>query len=97
MLGKTPYEFSLKWDTVQQTLDKIRQFADEVEQNRQEAGEWDFSTHKGEVPGVKSDFEGLMIAISDGAKYHQLRQAILAKGGRASVACDWHGAVRSES
>ncbi len=79
ILGKGRYEISLKWETVEKTLDKIREFANEVEAHYTEIGKWDFETHK-DVGGIEIGFDSLMIAMKDAAKYDRLKLAVRLKG-----------------
>jgi hypothetical protein len=44
LLGKDNYEFSLKWATVEETLNKIKRFADEVEQHN--LGKWNLAVQR---------------------------------------------------
>ena len=89
LLGKSECQILLKWDTVEQTLAKIREFADQVEEHNLRAGQWDFSTYKDAVDGVDVAFSAVMIALEDAAKYDRLQLAIKLKGGKATVSCDW--------
>ena len=53
LLGKEPFKISLRWETVEQTLEKIKQFADEVEAHYLPT--WDITTFNARLES-SSDF-----------------------------------------
>jgi hypothetical protein len=85
LLGKGKYELSLKWATVEQTLNKIKQFADEVEQHN--LAKWDLTSYKERVDAVDFGFQQIMLALKNAAKYDQLKLAVSGKVER--VYRDW--------
>ncbi len=89
LLGKERCEISLKWDTVEQTLNKIKKFADQVEQHNSRSGKWNFSTYKEDAGAMETAFRAVTIALEDAAEHDLLKRDIMLKGGRATVTLDW--------
>jgi hypothetical protein len=88
MQGKE-YEIDLKWDTVEETLTTIKQFANEVEEHFSQRNNWDFATYKEEVAGLEASFGDVISSMDDAANYHKVRREIMLKGGKATVSCSW--------
>lgn len=89
LLGKPEFEISLKWDTVEQTLIKIKEFADQVEQHNIRKGSLDFSTYKDEVGGPDIGFMTVTWALEEAEKHDKLKLAVRLKGGKATVSCSY--------
>jgi len=85
LFGKEQYQISLRWETIDQTLEKIKQFADEVEAHH--AATWEMSTFKQDV-GVETGFRSLMIGLDNGEKYDKLKLSVALKG-KPKVYVDW--------
>jgi hypothetical protein len=83
VLGKQGYQISLKWATVEETLSKIKEFANEVEGHNLGSGKWHSATLKDEVIGLEPAFMDVKLALEAAAKFDRLRRAILIKGGKA--------------
>ncbi len=77
ILGKGPIQISLKWETVEETFRKIKEFCNAVEQHH--AGGWDFSTYKDEVSGADIGLEVVLNLMEDGKKYDELRRQIIVR------------------
>jgi hypothetical protein len=86
LLGKQEYVISLKWETVESTFEKIKQFCDEVEAHY--ASQWKLSTWKQEVGGVEDCFERIVIGLGLGDKYDSLMRVVMCKG-ICKVSWDW--------
>ena len=78
LLGKPPYHISVKWETMEETLEKIKQFCDLVE--RHHAGSWDLTSYKDEVRAVDVAFQKVMWGLKEGAKYEMLKQEVGLRG-----------------
>jgi hypothetical protein len=85
LLGKTPSELSLKWETVKETLSKINQFCAEIEHHYLKT--WNYQAYKEEVEGITDAFMSALYAIKDGEKYDLLRRKIMPRG-QATVEWD---------
>jgi hypothetical protein len=86
LLGKDQYQISLKWETIEQTLEKIKEFCDEVEVHH--SGSWAMSTYKVEVPDVEVGIQAIRVAIERADKYETLQRKVALKG-KATVFFDW--------
>jgi hypothetical protein len=89
LLGKERYEISLKWDTVEQTLNKIKEFADQVERHNSRSGQWNLSTYKEDTGDMERAFRPVTIALENAAEYDLLKRDVMLKGGKATVTLDW--------
>jgi hypothetical protein len=58
--GKDGYEISLEWKTVEEALDKIMLFAEQVEAYHREKGTWNVSIGKDGMLDVEFDFADLV-------------------------------------
>ena len=83
LLGKPNYTVSLQWQTVEETLNKLKQFADEVETHL--SRHLKISTVKDEIAGIDTAFAGVMIALEYATKFRELQRILIDKGGRAMV------------
>ncbi len=86
LLGKQEYVISLRWETVERTFEKIKQFFDEVEEHY--VGHWNLTTWKQEVSGVEDCFERVIIGLGLGDKYERLMRVVMCKG-TCKVSWDW--------
>ncbi len=89
-LGKPEYAISLQWQTVEDTLSKLRQFADQVEAHH--SRHWNMLTVKEDVGGIDIAFTAVMVALEYAEKFRDLQRILIDKGGRASV----HGDVAND-
>ncbi len=85
VLGKPEYKISLSLATVEQTLNLIKQFADEAEQHN--LPHWE-SSCKENIGFVEASFSSIACAIEAAAKYESLKHEIALKG-RAMVEWNW--------
>jgi hypothetical protein len=86
LLGKEEYVISLRWETVERTFEKIKQFFDEVEEHYAE--DWNLSTWKQEVSGVEDCFARVITGLGLGDKYESLMRVVMRKGA-CKVSWDW--------
>jgi len=86
LLGKQEYVISLRWETVERTFEKIKQFFNEVEEHY--VGDWNLSSWKQEVNGVEDCFERVVIGLGLGDKYERLMRVVMTKG-TCKVSWDW--------
>jgi hypothetical protein len=89
VLGKPKYEISLKWDTVEKTLERIKVFAGQVEEHYRQTGHLTCSTYKDEIGDMETAFRAVTIAMEDAEKYDKLKREIASKG-KATVILDWN-------
>lgn len=85
-LGKDEYQISLKWETVEETLSKLKLFATQVEMHYLD--DWDFSTAKDEVIGVDDDFNHVISSLREAEDYDNLKFEI-SKRGSPRISWDW--------
>jgi hypothetical protein len=88
LLGKDTYQISLKWATVEQTMNKIKQFADHVEQHNSSSGKSSWSTYKEDTGEMQRAFRAVTRALEDAAEYDLLKRQLIQKGGKATITLD---------
>jgi hypothetical protein len=86
VLGKEEYKINLKWETVAETLEKLKLFASQVEDHYSES--WEFSTYKEEVNGIDADFNEVIHSLKEAADYDKLKLEVT-KRGRPRIMWDW--------
>ena len=85
LLGKPQYQISLKWDTVDHTLHKIKEFCDQVE--RHNTSSWDMVSYKDEVAAVDFAFQKIMWSLTEAAKHNKLKHDIGIRGKKVYWDC----------
>ena len=85
VLGKDAYKITLEWDTVEETLMKMKLFADQVEVYHREKGTWNVSTFKDGIPDVEFVFGDLSKDLEAAQKYAELVRAIQMSEGSVKV------------
>jgi hypothetical protein len=88
VLGKPEYHIDLKWDTIEATLNKIKEFAHHVEEHHGRLGQWNFWTDKGSVGSVEVALTQVTLEVEDAAKYEKLKREIGL--GKKLVKWDWN-------
>jgi len=86
ILGKDPYKISMKWDTVEATIDKIREFCAAVE--RHNAKDWQSSSYLQSTGDGADALKYILRSMEDAKKYHKLKLEI-AKKGKPRVWYNW--------
>ncbi len=89
ILGKDEIEISLPWSTVEQTINKIKEFANRVERFNNESKLWNVSTYKDKIGDLDASFRRVVIALENSKKYDKMTQQIALRGGKATVSFDW--------
>jgi hypothetical protein len=86
--GKDPYKVSVKWETVDATIEKIREFCQAVE--RHNADHWkNTSSYLGETGDGASALKLILSQMEEARKYHKLRSEV-AQAGRPRIWYDWN-------
>jgi hypothetical protein len=75
---KPEYTLSLRWETVEQTINKLREFCVAVQNHH--IAEWKCEWSTDEMEAVDDVFDAVMIGLTDGSKYNQLRFEVLKRG-----------------
>ncbi|MEI7688000.1 MAG: hypothetical protein WCL32_23580 [Planctomycetota bacterium] len=89
ILGKDEIEISLPWQTIEQTIAKIKEFANWVEVFNNQAKRWSLSTYKDKIGDIDHAFRRVVIAFEDSKKFRQLEHKVALRGGKATVRFNW--------
>jgi hypothetical protein len=68
----------LTWETVEETVNKLREFCRAVQQHHVEKWKTEWSTD--EMEAVDDIFDAVAVSLVDGSKYNQLRFEVLKRG-----------------
>jgi hypothetical protein len=88
ILGKEPYKISVKWETIEATIGKIREFCQAVE--RQNLDDWNSSSYLEGTGDGADALKSVMRSMGDAKQYDDLKVKV-AKAGKPRVWYDWNG------
>jgi hypothetical protein len=80
ILGKDQYQISLKWETIEETLEKMKQFATAVEENYN--SDWGMRTGKEDIPAIADGIDMLRSTLKSEGRYLELRRKLILRQGK---------------
>jgi hypothetical protein len=83
--GKEQLKISMKWETVEQTLAKLREFCAAVE--RHKVADWKTTSYLGETGEAADDLKYVLRCMQEAKEYDRLKQQLC--GQKATVWYDW--------